>query len=693
MGRIKIYTILFVTAMVCFMGVSHEMAQRLTKEYTPLIDAVMVVKLETTRAHLWFEEVVSGDDAEELSEVWGHFDRADRYALAMTDGGNTEEWEYIPLADKHSLDEVRQIQSKLKALRQLAQTRWDQRDQSSGAGSPADQQFDKLFRNIVAQCDDVEEDLHILYRESLEVQRWVEYLLLVGIGLMAVALFLIVARFEKQSKRMVALADEESVELAREMAFLKQAIDEHAIVSGTDKAGRINTVNQQFCDISGFSKEELMGQNHRMLKSDEHPKSLYETMWKTIASGQIWHGEVKNFKKGGGFYWVKATIVPFLDLKGKPFKYISIRTDITKVKEQEQELEAALIEAKAATAAKSDFLANMSHEIRTPMNAILGMSYLALQTDLSLKQRGYVDKVHGSAKGLLGIINDILDFSKIEANKMEIEEVPFSLDEVVNNLLTVATLNAQQKGLDLEVHVEDGTPSHLMGDPLRLGQVLLNLVNNAIKFTEAGEVALFVKATKRTDTNLVLQFEVKDTGIGLSKEQQEKLFRSFSQADSSTTRKYGGTGLGLSIAKKLTELMGGEIWVKSEAGQGSQFFFTAQLNRNLAPLESVSFNRAELTDLNVLILDDSASARHILGELASSFGLSAKCASIGLQALKMIDKADAEGDPFDLFIVDWKMAGMNGPQTLERLQADIKHRHFPAVVMMSSYDLSDMKKA
>ena len=502
----------------------------------------------------------------------------------------------------------------------------------------------------------------------------------------------------------------EAEKLALSLKDQKNALDQSSIVAITDVKGIINYANDNFCKISKYSREELLGQDHRIVNSGQHSKEFMREMWRTIANGEIWKGEIKNKAKDGTYYWVDTTIVPFLNEEGKPFQYVAIRREITEqvkakeeIIEKSQELEAKKTEAdllalkaQQAAKAKSDFLANMSHEIRTPMNAILGFSELLQGTTLDEKQKEYLKSVSSSGQLLLGIINDILDFSKLESGKVKLESIDFNLEYLLSETFKMIVPRLREKNLDSFLDIAHDVPMDVKGDPTRIKQIVINLLGNAIKFTEHGSIGVTVRLISNTGHKIRLKFDVSDSGIGISQENIKKLFTPFTQADETTTRKFGGTGLGLTICKTLTEAMGGRIWIESQEGYGSHFIFEIEFERGVPVIDRAiqPLSLEELKGKNIMIVDDNAHSREILMSYAKEMGLNvlANCAS-AKEGLKAVDILLEKNKKIDLIFSDVMMPEMDGYEFCRTIKGNPKTQAIKVLAVTSDIRLGMMDQA
>jgi two-component system sensor histidine kinase/response regulator len=484
------------------------------------------------------------------------------------------------------------------------------------------------------------------------------------------------------------------IQVAEQLAFQQALLDTIPVpVFYKDAQGRYLGTNRAFEEVMGQDRESMIGttvleydgvpQEQRQLQAEEDARVIRE--------GVTMHKEAQRIFRDGQVHEVSHWSRGFRKTDGSPGGLIGTFVDISDQKRIQQALHEAKEAADTANRAKSDFLANMSHEIRTPMNAIIGMSYLALKSGLNARQHDYVSKIQQAGQHLLGVINDILDFSKIEAGKLEVETQPFELDHMLAGVVDVVGYKAGAKGLELVLDVASDVPQNLVGDALRLGQILINFANNAIKFTETGEIAISVRVQERRAGGVVLRFEVRDTGIGLTPEQMGRLFQSFEQADTSTTRRYGGTGLGLAICKNLARLMGGDVGAESVHGEGSRFWVALPLAFG-APAPRRELPATGLHGGRVLVVDDNHSAATVLCEMLDSLGFETEQVHSGAEALAAVLRAVDRGQPHGLLLLDWHMPGMDGVELARRIRG-LGIPQVPQMLMVTAYGREDVMRA
>jgi PAS domain S-box-containing protein len=531
-------------------------------------------------------------------------------------------------------------------------------------------------------------------------------------------------RLERTIRYAVQLNTErKQAELVRLQAAALESADNAILI--TSHEGTITWVNSAFTSLTGYTSAEVLGQNPRILKSGQHDAAFYKSMWETLGCGQVWHGEMINLRKDGTTFVEEQTITPVLSETGKITNFIAIKKDITARKLIEVEIEEARDAALESVRLKSEFLANMSHEIRTPMNGIIGMTELVLDSELDDYQRRNIQVIASSAESLLTIIDDILDFSKIEAGMLTFETINFDLRIKVENVLELMAERFKAKGLDMALLFDSNIPTKLCGDPSRLHQILTNLVGNAVKFTDRGKVTIKVSKQDEKDDRVMIRFDVKDTGIGISEIDQKKLFSPFVQADGSMTRRYGGTGLGLVIAKQLVEMMGGTIGYTSDPDHGSIFSFTASLTKQVNPELDVESDDVESTDRRggrdrrsiikiatplpanttldnrrawdgtsspssrrVLLVEDNEVNQMVAGDQLTRRGYIVEIASNGQQALDALALAS-----YDLVLMDCGMPVMDGyTATAEIRKREGTSRHTPIVAMTAHAMNGDREK-
>ena len=505
-----------------------------------------------------------------------------------------------------------------------------------------------------------------------------------------VGMYVVVIDVTDQKTNEAALKQSEAK--ANRLALVASRTNNVVII--TDPDGRIEWVNDAFTQLTGYALEEIAGRAPGgFLQGADTDREETARIGRLVREGKSFRSEIVNYSKTGKRYWLAIDAQALRDGGGRLTNFIAIESDITERKASEQALREAKAAAEAANRAKSEFVANMSHEIRTPMNGVLGMTELLLDTQLDQTQHRYAKNIRHSADSLLNIINDILDFSKIEAGKMELDPVDFDVRELVEEVAEMAAGKAHGKGIELLCRIDEAVPAAVRGDAGRLRQVLTNLVGNAVKFTEKGEVLIEVRPVRDgsppgAGRATRLEFSIVDTGIGITDEARARLFSAFSQADSSTTRRFGGTGLGLAISRQLVTLMGGSVDVESMPGHGSRFWFTADLDDAEASVAGW-VTRDDLRDLEVLIVEDNLNNSEILQHQATTWRMRPTVVHDAERAREVLAEAAKLGRRFDLILIDWKLPGMNGID-LARAIRDSQGKAAPPLILLTSMTASNV---
>lgn len=451
--------------------------------------------------------------------------------------------------------------------------------------------------------------------------------------------------------------------------------------------------NRAFANDFGIDPESLAGKADAEIDSLASNDVLLERDKKTFSQQAPSVNAEIELKVSGKSQWVEHSSVPLYDDDHNIIGILGSYYDISGIKSVAEEMEKAKETAERANQSKGEFLANMSHEIRTPINAIVGMANLCLKTELTQKQKRYIKVIDSSSQALLGVINDILDFSKIDAGKLTVERIPFDLQDVLTSLADMFAYRAYDKDLEFIINLPANIPTRLIGDPLRLNQVLVNLISNAIKFTEDGEINVAVNLLDSSRDNVLLRISVTDTGIGMDEEQRANLFKAFTQADTSTTRKYGGTGLGLAISRRLILLMGGDIGVTSAAGQGSTFYIEVEL-----PLQTEQDNShhqyllQKLKGVRILAIDDNLSTREMLYEMLRSYQVDVKVCRTAEQALQVFQLSVEDNNPYQLVLVDWRLPGMDGLEFCQKITERYAEDIRPKMTLATGYYAEELSE-
>lgn len=470
-------------------------------------------------------------------------------------------------------------------------------------------------------------------------------------------------------------------------SVVETTLDSIIITKASLDGQEILYANPAHEQMTGYNLAEIKGKSPRIFQGPRTDKKELKRVREALEKGENVQSELLNYGKSGQEYWVNMIVTYVKDHSGSISHFVSVQRDVSNQKKNQQALLEAKEIAENASEAKSEFLSTMSHEIRTPLNAVIGMTGLLAETELNEEQEAYLHTIRNGGESLLSVINDILDYSKIEAGKIELEEEKFRLLDPVENTLDLLAGKANEKQIELMYHIEKPVPQFVRGDITRLGQILINLIGNAIKFTEGGEILVKVRQVEVKGEKVSLEFSIKDTGIGIPKEKVNRLFQSFSQVDASTTRKFGGTGLGLAISRKLIELQGGNIWVESEVGLGSTFFFKVVLGQIHETLE-VDTSISALKGKRVLVVDDNQTNLSILQQQLSEVEMEVMTFTSPTKVLDYMDK-EADHRPWDLCIIDFHMPEMDGSELGRTLRQIPAYKEIPLILLSSGYNGKD----
>ncbi len=670
------------------MGYVWEAGDRIGHTHPQQIDAVMLIKLEMTTAHLWFEEILAGDRHDSIGSVWQHLDRADWYVRAILEGGQNSEWTFVPASDPEVREGVLRLRPELAEFRDLTEQRYKALGYkalaTSESGTEIHRRYHEMFVKIIECADGLESRIQSAQRSQLKAFHRLQALALSVAFLLVIFMVCVLRRYVASRKR-------------AEEALRDAEIRSRALLEGSPVCTKIIDLDSKLQYMSAAGQELLKVPDITpyygcTYPPEAYPESARNSLIEAVEqakAGVISKVECSVLDMKGEEVWFHSTFVPARDDEGHILYIIGTSVDTTARKQAENKLSKAKEAAEAANRAKGEFLANMSHEIRTPMTAIMGFAEtLRTEGDLSKappQRIEAIDTITRNGEHLLNLINDILDLAQIDTGKLNIDQGACLPSQVVSEVASSMKMQVDAKGLSLRTEFDGEIPESIQSDPNRLRQILINLVGNAVKFTDTGSIRVVTRLSGRSSADPKMHFEVTDTGIGMSEEQTSDLFKPFSQVDSSTTRKFGGTGLGLAISKSLAEMLGGDINVRSSPGKGSTFTLTIStgslegVKLTDDPAETECHTQQDdkspvqhdtKLDCRILLAEDGPDNQRIISFVLKKAGAEVTVADNGQVALDCVQAAQDEGNPFDVILMDMQMPVMDGYDATKNLRAE-----------------------